>query len=167
MCVLDEATGAAFLDDDPVCAVVYSLIGRRDRTIDPKNADIPDEVMYIGMTGGRDSIHEFFGLCVRIDGEWLSAGYENTGPLLYLIGAGTHSWDARVVVRVPFDMVSNIKTCMASMHWLEDCVRHSSTLTSTTRSLKPGISCAYRGCSRMQATLQSGCHHKLGMRIHV
>jgi len=76
--------------------------------------------MYIAIIGGRDSIHEFFGPCVRIDGEWLSAGYENTGPLLYLIGPGTHSWDARVVIRVPFDMVSNIKTCMASMHWLEE-----------------------------------------------
>jgi len=69
MCELDEGTRTAFLDKDSVCAVVYSLIGRRVRSIDLYNAEIPGDLIYIGMTSGKDSEGEFFGPYLKIDNQ--------------------------------------------------------------------------------------------------
>jgi len=81
--------------------------------------DVLSHIMYIGYTAGRDSAHEVFGGAVRIDDYWMSPSDTTTATVADIIKAGTHFFDAREIVRIPFAFAPTGQRFVLNMHWLE------------------------------------------------
>jgi len=119
MCTFDETTGKIYPEDDIVCAAVYALLGRRDWSKEPGNADITGDVMYTGSTIGRDQGGEVDRVAVRVDFCHLNPEQEGNGVVALLVRQGRHDFEVRVIVRIPSALVAARRQDEATLHWLE------------------------------------------------